>query len=583
MNGILIPLRKVNAAQRTVEASIDETPDRSREVFDYATSKPYFEQWSADMHKASGGKSYGNVRAMHGMTAAGRVDAIAYDDMGKSISFVVHVVDDAEWAKVEAGVYTGISPGGRFMKKWNDVADPSLKRYTAGPSEISLVDMPCIPSATFSMVKADGSTEMRKFAARANLSQVWATGDGKTFGQKADAERYQELLDANPKALEPSAARDALAKAIETGTLADVEGALAKAVADHKAADTLAPHIAKLAELPADVLAKGDKIAIGKAIGLDKAEDLPVLEAAMAKAARDGVKGKAPVADPAKAALVAAAGGALAKAMGSAAPTDLAKALATGDLKKAIWNVTDFGSVVMSITYAASSAAYEAAEEGDASPIPGRLKKLAVDAASIFADWAAEESNEAVKGYMDTSDVVVVVMELAAKLGDMAKASGKQTGANKDRLQAIHDHATNMGADCSGMGKAAPTEEMKKAAALAPVVQEILTLAKANGAKGDEELGAWVKGVVDGLAKAKARVTELEALPAAAKGALNGTAVTVTKEQDGASTMEKAAGDETIDDMAKRLAAMPEEQRAAEMIKLAHKAGGMRTVPATTR
>lgn len=578
MNGILIPLRKVNAAQRTVEASIDETPDRSREVFDYATSKPYFEQWSSDMHKASGGKSYGNVRAMHGMTAAGRVDQIVYDDMGKSVSFVIHVVDDAEWAKVEAGVYTGISPGGRFMKKWNDLADPSLKRYTAGPSEISLVDMPCIPSAVFSMVKADGSTEMRKFAPRANLSQVWATGDGKTFEQKADAERYQELVDANPKALEAAPARDALAKAIASGTLADVETCLAKAVADHKAADKLAPHIEKLAELPADVLAKGDKIAIGKALGLDKAEDLPVLEAAMAKAARDGIKGKPAAENPEKVALIGETAGALAKAMGSAAPADLAKAIASGDLKKAIWNVTDFASAVMTISYAASSAAYEAAEEGDNSPIPGRLKKLAVDAAGIFADWAKEESDEAVAGYLDSGDVVVVVMELAAKLGDMAKASGKLSGANKDRMQAIHDHTASMGADCSGMGKATQTEEMKKAAALAPIVTEILTLAKANGAKSDDDLVVWVKGVVDELGKSKARVTELEALPAPAKGAITG--INVTKEQDGANSLSKVAGDETIDDMAKRLAAMPEELRAAEMIKLAHKAGGMKTVPA---
>lgn len=580
MNGILIPLRKVNAAQRTVEASIDETPDRSREVFDYATSKPYFEQWSADMHKASFGKSYGNVRAMHGSTAAGRVDAIVYDDMAKRIDFICHIVDDAEWAKVEAGVYTGISPGGRFMKKWNDLADPSLKRYTAGPMEISLVDMPCIPTATFSMVKADGSTEMRKFAARANLSQVWATGDGKTFGQKADAERYQELLDANPQALEPAAARDALAKAIEVGKLDDVEAVLAKAVTDQKAADTLAPHIAKLAELPADVLAKGDKIAIGKALGLDKTEDLPVLEQVMAKAARDGIKGKAPVADPAKLAKVAAAAEAFGKVMGSAAPTDLAKALESGDLKKAIWNVTEFGGAVMSIAYAASSAAYEAAEEGDNSPIPGRLKQLAVDAASIFAAWAAEEANEAVKGYVDSGDVVIAVMELSHKLFDMAKASGKMTGANKDRLQAIHDHTASMGADCSGMEKAAPTEEMKKAAVLAPIVTEILTLAKANGAKGDDDLLVWVKGVVDDLGKQKARVTELEKQPAPAKGALNASGVLVTKEQDGANSLSKVAGDETIDDMAKRLAAMPEDLRAAEMIKLAHKAGGMKTVPA---
>ena len=38
-------------------------------------------------------------------------------------------------------------------------------RYTAEPVEVSLVDHPCLPEATFAVVKADGSTELRKFKA----------------------------------------------------------------------------------------------------------------------------------------------------------------------------------------------------------------------------------------------------------------------------------------------------------------------------------------------------------------------------------------------------------------------------------
>ena len=41
---------------------------------------------------------------------------------------------------------------------------PTGKRYTAKPAEVSLVDNPCNPSAHFEYVKADGSTELRKFA-----------------------------------------------------------------------------------------------------------------------------------------------------------------------------------------------------------------------------------------------------------------------------------------------------------------------------------------------------------------------------------------------------------------------------------
>jgi hypothetical protein len=38
-----------------------------------------------------------------------------------------------------------------------------VTKYIANPSEISVVDRPCLPSAVFSVVKKDGSTELRKF------------------------------------------------------------------------------------------------------------------------------------------------------------------------------------------------------------------------------------------------------------------------------------------------------------------------------------------------------------------------------------------------------------------------------------
>ena len=155
-----IPLRKVDAARRLVYGQIDETPDRSGEVFDYDSSKPYFSDWSRAASAATGGKSLGNIRAMHGAVAAGKLDRIDFDDAAKSISLVAHIVDDDEWEKVEQGVYTGFSPGGRYIKRWQD---NGLTRYTAQPSEISIVDLPCIPSAGFTMVKADGAEERRSF------------------------------------------------------------------------------------------------------------------------------------------------------------------------------------------------------------------------------------------------------------------------------------------------------------------------------------------------------------------------------------------------------------------------------------
>ena len=72
----------------------------SGEICDYASTKPYFEAWSAEALKASGGKSLGAVRAMHGRVAAGKLTDIAFDDEDKRILVSARIVDDDEWRKV---------------------------------------------------------------------------------------------------------------------------------------------------------------------------------------------------------------------------------------------------------------------------------------------------------------------------------------------------------------------------------------------------------------------------------------------------------------------------------------------------
>jgi hypothetical protein len=161
---IFVPITKIDAAQRLVYGVVTaEAPDVSGEVCDYASTKPLYQKWSQNFASASGGKSVGNLRAMHGNVAAGKLVEIAFNDAAKRIEICGKVVDDAEWQKVEEGVYTGFSQGGRYLKRWPDPDAPDLTRYTAEPLEVSLVDHPCLPEATFAVIKADGSTELRKF------------------------------------------------------------------------------------------------------------------------------------------------------------------------------------------------------------------------------------------------------------------------------------------------------------------------------------------------------------------------------------------------------------------------------------
>ncbi len=159
---LFIPITKVDARERLVYGiATAECEDRTGEICDYASTKPHYEKWSEEISESSGGKSLGNLRAMHGSVAAGKITALAFNDDAKQIEVCAKVVDDAEWRKVEEGVYTGFSQGGTYVRRWTD--ENGCARYTAAPSEISLVDLPCLPQARFEMIKADGSRVFRRF------------------------------------------------------------------------------------------------------------------------------------------------------------------------------------------------------------------------------------------------------------------------------------------------------------------------------------------------------------------------------------------------------------------------------------
>ena len=161
---MFIPLTKVDTVERLVYGkAADETPDLMKEIFDYDSSKPFYEAWSENASKTSDGKSLGNVRAMHGKVAAGKLTVFDLQDSTKTIEVAAKIVDDNEWEKVMEGVYTGFSVGGSYVRKWADAALKGFKRYTHKPLEISLADLPCNPSATFEAVKAAGEVEQIAF------------------------------------------------------------------------------------------------------------------------------------------------------------------------------------------------------------------------------------------------------------------------------------------------------------------------------------------------------------------------------------------------------------------------------------
>lgn len=232
----------------------DESLDKAGEIFDYAKSKPHFESWSQTISKASGGKSLGNVRAMHGKVAAGKLTGIDFDDDGKAIKVTGLVVDSNERTKMAQGVYTGVSIGGRYGSTWDDPVVKGVKRYEAIPSEISIVDLPCNSNAHFTVVKGDGSEELRKFehtTENVEALEKWADG--------LDADERESLVDALLKIAERKDVSGADKWLQEAGErLVKAEGAdrIANAICAALGNETLAKSlwdVARFAELLASL------------------------------------------------------------------------------------------------------------------------------------------------------------------------------------------------------------------------------------------------------------------------------------------------------------------------------------------
>ena len=167
MPSIFARLTKVDEETRTVYGrAAQEVVDRDNEIFDYKSSKPNFMKWSQEVYSDSEGRSLGNVRAMHSNVAAGKLTDIQFVDDEQAIDIAAKIVDDGEWKKVLEGVYTGFSIGGRYARKWADsINGKMVNRYTANPSEISIVDRPCGPTSRFFTIhKADGTDVQKEFS-----------------------------------------------------------------------------------------------------------------------------------------------------------------------------------------------------------------------------------------------------------------------------------------------------------------------------------------------------------------------------------------------------------------------------------
>ena len=117
---------------------------------------------SAMEHALEDYMKWANIREMHQPSAVGLTKEATVDDKGLYIG--VKVTDDRAWGKVVDTTYKGFSIGGKVLER-----DPKERKIITkvGLYEISLVDRPANPEATFDVWKlAEGDLDKRDFDAK---------------------------------------------------------------------------------------------------------------------------------------------------------------------------------------------------------------------------------------------------------------------------------------------------------------------------------------------------------------------------------------------------------------------------------
>lgn len=349
-------------------------------------------------------KSIMPLRSMHQLDAVGCGKDISFDDANKTIRMGFSVVDKAAAEKVRKGVFTGFSQGGQYVRKWER---DGINFYTANPGEISLVDSPCLQTAHFEYVKADGARELRKFA---NTEQPKFT--------EADAALIAAML----------------RKTLEEQPFAKEEKTKRKGGKDLHASDFAyvgdaeEPSTWKLPVHDA-AHAKNALARFNQTEGIPADKKAEVKSKIVAAAKKHGIS----VSDEAEK---------ISKAI-----KYLQIQLGLAPLEKGLWQVCDMAQVVETLAWLQTSALYERDLEGDASTQPEDLETLLGDAISCLTAMVEEETEElrqraaalSSKGAkaMTEQELQKAAAELVTK-AKSANAHLKELGEHLDKMHKAH-------------------------------------------------------------------------------------------------------------------------------------------------
>jgi len=499
---LFLPIRKVDEEQRLVYGVItEEVLDKAGEIMDYEGSRPLFEKWSQGIAAATEGKSYGNVRVMHTNKVAGVLNQeLVFDDEAKTIEACAKVIDDTEWAMVLAGGYTGFSIGGRYQKRWEV---DGQKRFIAEPVEVSLVDNPCVPTATFSFVKADGTEEEVAFALWAPSSEevaAHATELAKAAGAEASWPDYIEQ------------AREELLKAHTGDEDADEDQDDADKTAGDDGEKPEEDDEAKAADKEADADSDDEETPKEESDDDDEAQKAAVLDGIVqvwqatdgktfVKKADCATHQEALLAEPAQDPLSKALAGLRADLSGEepneASDPETASILTAGEevskwhgiltqaretfdehlVAKGLYQVGRLAELMESLGYVCSSACWEREAEKDQSPVPEMLAQNLVGLGAALVIMAQEEVSEMIMEMqargLDVDTIISTAPELAemsagvtmvkTAMGDLEKAGARHNKTDKEKLKDVYRILKELGVDdeetTEKLNKLAATEQ----------------------------------------------------------------------------------------------------------------------------
>lgn len=483
-----VPFIKVDAAKREVSGIVTaEVPDKEGETCDYFLSKPYFQSWSAEFEKATGGKSCGNLRLMHTLTVVGKGLDIDFRDESREVFMTFKVTDDKAWSDVEEGVLTGFSQGGKYVRK-----PDANGRYVASPSEVSLVDNPCLPTAHFAYIRGDGAVEMRKFK-KTEPAHIDIDSIARPLNSLREISVMPPIT--VEQCLRAARGEDPQLTAEQIEGFGTLSALISKAKGKTKRVDGV--------DLPAHCFAfVGDK---------DKTETwkLPIefpgdeektkshIRNALSRFSQTegipaGEKGK--VLSRIKAA--AKKHGIDTAEKKCADALELVKA-AVDLAQKGMYQVAQFAELLSELAWIQDIAEFEAEIEGDESKVPGDLLAQLKELCRIFLDMAEEEATELTEETDKNGGKAEVSLAAPSTLRKTSRLLARAAGEIKNRKDAgtpaegQHVETTNNTGTDLGKG-AGVLQHLKKAKELADSHRDALhshidKCMKAMGGDGDED------------------------------------------------------------------------------------------------